>query len=167
MGHDQIQEMRNAGRKQLPPYYPSVVEQIEFVSLADVGAMVDVEVGETVYFHPNLTEPENEHAEGVYKALPDQLICVGTRMQAGWVLVEPIAEESIVDGFILSVEPGSKMLEGIVRHIRNRPDLKPGDQVMFQEDSNWEFTVEGVVYFAMKEENIWLKEIQPPIQTAL
>lgn len=157
IGHDVIQEASNAGRKQLPKYNPSTKETIDFISLADIARLVDVKVGEEVYFHPNVTEEENKHSEGVYKALPDALICVGTRMQGGWVLVEPIAEESIVDGFMVSVEKGKKLLEGIVRHIRNRPDLNPGDHVFFQEDSNWEYEVEGTVYFAMKEENIWMK----------
>jgi len=157
VGHDQIQENFNAGRKKLPTYYPGSKEQISFVSLADIAQLVDVEVGEEVYFHPNVTEEENLHADGVYKALPDALICVGTRMQAGWVLVEPIAEENVVDGFIVSIDKSTKMLEGIVRHIRNRPDLKPGDHVFFQEDSNWEYEVDGKKYFAMKEENIWMK----------
>jgi len=167
IGHDQIQEARNMGRGNLPKYNPSTKETIDYISLADIARLVDVEVGEEVYFHPNVTEPDNLHAEGVYKALPDQLICVGHRMQAGWVLVEPVAEDVTSDGFITSVDAGTKLLQGIVRHIRNKPDLKPGDHVFFQEDSNWEYEVEGVTYFAMKEENIWLKVLPQPTQTAL
>jgi len=157
IGHDQIQEARNAGRKNLPKYNPSTKENIDYISLSDIARLVDAQVGEEVYFHPNVTEPENLHTEGVYKALPDQLICVGTRMQAGWVLVAPIAEEVTLDGFITSIDAGTKLLEGIIRNIRNRPDLKPGDHVFFQEDSNWGYEVDGKVYFAMKEENIWMK----------
>lgn len=161
LGHDQIQEMRNAGRKSLPEYYPSARERIDWLSLADIGRLVDVEVGEEVWFHPNVSEPENLHQEleigNVYKAFPDVLICANGRMQAGWVFVEPIQENNEVDGFVLSVEPEHKMLEGIVRNIRNRPDLRIGDHVYFQENSNWEYEVDGKLYFAMKEENIWMK----------
>jgi len=165
VGHDTLQTMALMGRKSATiQYYPSTKEQIDFISLADIGALVDAEVGETVYFHPNVTEPENLHEEhesySVFKALPDALICVGTRMQAGWVLIEPHEDVTIDSGFILSVEPIHKMLEGTVRHIRNRPDLKPGDHVFFQEDSNWEYEVEGVKYYAMKEDNIWMKAIE-------
>jgi len=156
-GHDQIQQDFNGGVKNLPSYYPGTRETFDFISLADIARLVDVQVGEEVYFHPNVTEPENMHTEGVYKALPDQLICVGTRMQGGWVLVDPIEESNVTDGFITAIDAGTKLLEGIMRHIRNRPDLKPGDHVFFQEDSNWEYEVEGTVYFAMKEENIWMK----------
>lgn len=163
VGHDTLQEMAAAGRKSATiKYYPSTKEQIDFISLADIGALVDVEVGEVVYFHPNVTEPENLHqeleTETIYRALPDALICVGTRMQAGWVLVEPIEDEVVTDtGLVTSIEPVKKLLQGIVRHIRLREDLKPGDHVYFQEDSNWEYEVEGVTYYAMKEENIWMK----------
>ncbi len=157
MSHDAIQEMANAGRKQLPAYYPTCRERIDFISLADIARLVDVEVGEEVYFHPNVTEPENLHSEGIYKALPDALISVGTRMQAGWVYVEPIMEETVADGLIKSIDAESKLLEGIVRHIRLRPDLRAGDHVCFQHDSNWEYEVNRVTYFAMREENIWMK----------
>lgn len=157
MSHDAIQEMANAGRKQLPAYYPTCRERIDFISLADIARLVDVEVGEEVYFHPNVTETENLHSEGIYKALPDALISVGTRMQAGWVYVEPIMEETVADGLIKSIDAESKLLEGIVRHIRLRPDLHTGDHVCFQHDSNWEYEVGGVTYFAMREENIWMK----------
>jgi co-chaperonin GroES (HSP10) len=58
---------------------------------------------------------------------------------------------------IKSIDAESKLLEGIVRHIRLRPDLSPGDHVCFQHDSNWEYEVDGKVYFAMKEENVWMK----------
>jgi hypothetical protein len=163
VGHDQIQEMKNAGRKQLPQYNPSNKETIDFISLADIGALVDAEVGETVYFHPNVTEPENLHQEletcAIYKALPDAIISVGTRMQAGWVFVRPMEQSNVVDEIYVDVEPAKKMLEGVVAHIRNRPDLKPGDHVYFQENSEWEYEVDGVVYYAMKEDNIWLKRV--------
>lgn len=164
VGHDALQQMANIGRKSATiQYYPSVKEQIDFISLADIGALVDAQVGETVYFHPNVTEPENLHQEledsTIYKALPDALICVGTRMQAGWVLVEPHEDVVVQDGFIVSIEPIQKMLEGTIRHIRPRPDMKAGNHVFFQDDSNWEYEVEGVKYYAMKEENIWMKKI--------
>lgn len=170
VGHDALQELANVGRKSATiQYYPSTKEQIDFISLADIGAMVDVEVGETVYFHPNVTEPENLHEERedclIYKALPDALICVGTRMQAGWVLVEPHLDSTVTDtGLLLSIEPVHKLLEGTIRHIRNRPSMKPGDHVFFQDDSNWEYEVEGVMYYAMKEDNIWLKFNKTPAQ---
>lgn len=162
VGHDMLQNFHNIGRKSgTIQYYPSTKEQIDFISLADIAELVDVEVGEEVYFHPNVTEPENLHEEGIYKALPDALICVGTRMQAGWVLVEPHADKVITDsGLILTAEPTSKLLEGTVRHIRNRPDLKPGDHVFFQDNSEWEYEVEGVTYYAMREENIWMKMVK-------
>lgn len=163
VGHDQIQQMANIGRKDLPKYNPSAKEQIEFISLADIGALVDVRVGEMVHFHPNVTEPENLHqeleTETIYKCYSDALICVGTRMQAGWVLIEPHVESMEQDGFVVAVEAGTKMLEGTVAYIRQREDLKPGDHVFFQENANWEYEVGGKVYFAMREENVWMKLI--------
>lgn len=163
LGHDAIQASVNMGRNP-KAYYPGSKEQIDFKSLADIGALVDVQIGEMVYFHPNVTEPDNVHqeleGETIYRCLPDVLICVGTRMQAGWVLVEPHAAESVVDGFIVSVEPVSKMLEGTVAHIRDREHLKAGDHVYFQLDSNWEYEVDGNVYFAMRDENVWMKRVK-------
>lgn len=164
VGHDMLQHMALQGRKsESIKYYPSTKEQIDFISLADIGELVDAEVGEIVYFHPNVTEPENLHEEherySIYKALPDALICVGTRMQGGWVLVEPHEDVTVKDGLILSAEPMHKMLEGTVRHIRMRPDLQAGDHIYFQENSDWEYEVNGMRYYAMKEENIWMKRL--------
>lgn len=168
IGHDAIQKQVNMGYKEWEKsenyYHPGTVEKFKFLSMQHYGRMIDAKVGEKVYFHPSVTEEENKLSENTYLAIADKLICVvdgeNIRVQAGYMLVEPhmdsVLEES---GFIVKLQEEAKMLEGTVRHIRAGASLKDGDSILFMEDANYEFEVEGINFYAMKEDEALMKVI--------
>ena len=171
VGHDAIQQQRNLGYDWgNEKYNAGLKDKIEFMSVADYGRLIDAKVGEKVYFHPSVTEPENfiEEKDGkmYYYAPVDQIICTvtekGIRMQGGYVLVEPHMEEEMAliseTGLIVKTEVEAKMLEGTIRHVRDGIDLKAGDEILFQESSDWVFNVEGTDYYALREDEIWLRK---------
>lgn len=176
IGHDAIQFQRNLGRTDWgnEKYHPGLKERIEFMTISDYGAMIDVKPGERVYFHPSVTEPENfiEEKDGkqFYLAAVDQLICVvedTIRPQGGYVLVEPHMEDESVrqseTGFILKLETEAKPLEGTVAFARPEALVKPGDFILHQVDANWEVEIEGKKYYAMREDEIWLRKLKTAI----
>jgi co-chaperonin GroES (HSP10) len=81
--------------------------------------------------------------------------------QGGWCMVEPHMEtwEEITtkSGIIKKPRPEAKMLQGTVRHISKRPDLKAGDKVFFVRFADYVMTIEGVPYYVMREDDILTK----------
>lgn len=181
IGHDAIQKQVNIGYKDWEKfenyYHPGIKESFDFLSMEHYGRMIDAKVGDKVYFHPSVTEDENKMSEGIYRASADKLICVveemvetelitmtsqhygwNIRPQAGHMLVEPHMDNELErDGFIIKTEAEAKMLEGTVRHIRKGAALKRGDQILFQLDADWIFEVEGIKFYAMKEDDAFVK----------
>lgn len=172
IGHDAIQEKRNLGAKWgNEKYHPSTKERFDFLTIADYGAMIDAKVGDKVYFHPSVTEPENlieeKDEKQFYYAAVNELICVmgedgQIRVQGGFVLVEPHFEsEDALEsktGIIIKTEVEAKMLEGTIKFVREGINLKRGDEILFLENSNWEIIIEGILYYAMLEEEIFLRK---------
>lgn len=171
ISHDAIQLQRNMGRTDWgnEKYHPGMKEQIDFMTIADYGAMIDAQVGEKVYFHPAVTESENflEEKDGkrLYLAAVDQIICVVAdgviRPQGGYVLVEPHMEttDALISatGLIIKQEVEAKLLEGTVRYAREGADVESGDDILYQKDADWVVTIEGVKYYAMREEECWMR----------
>lgn len=167
IGHDAIQRQVNMGYKDWEDfqnyYHPGLKESFDFLSMEHYGRMIDAKVGEKVYFHPSVTEEENYMSPGVYRANGDKLICVvgdTIRPQAGYVLVEPHFDTQMEEsGFIIRAESEVKLLEGTVRYARPGSDLVEGDFILHMEDANWEIIIEGVKYYAMKEDEVFLKKV--------
>lgn len=164
VGHDAIQFQRNCGRRDWgrEKYHPGLKEVYEYMTVAEYGAMIDLKVGEKVYFHPSVTEPENlleknEEYE-LYLATVDQLICgIGEtiRPQGGFVLIEPSIDTQVESsGIVFRQEGEPVMLEGIVRHARPGSGLVPGEEIYFLENADWSMRIEGVVYYALREDEI-------------
>lgn len=174
VGHDAIQLQRNYGRKDWgrEKYHPGLKERYEYMTVAQYGAMIDLRVGERVYFHPSVTEPENRLEKDLYLATVDQLICgVGwvpdpitsekplemlqIRPQGGFVLIEPVMDTQLEsDGIVIRQEAEAVLLEGIVRHARRGSGLEEGEHIYYLENADWVLKIEGVVYYAMREEEI-------------
>lgn len=171
VGHDAIQLQRNYGRKDWgrEKYHPGLKERYEYMTVSEYGAMIDLRVGEKVYFHPSVTEPENRLEDKLYLATVDQLICGvyygyevtgGTtktyiRPQGGFVLIEPVMDTQLESsGIIIKQEAEAVLLEGIVRHTRPGSGLEEGERIYYQEYSDWALKIEGTVYYAMLEENV-------------
>ncbi len=163
VGHDLIQTKINQGQTDYhadwEKYYNLATKpDLKYLTLADYPC--DARIGEKVYFHPSVTEEENEIGEGLYRCRPDQIFLVVEelvtsiatshrfRMQAFHLLVEPIIEEQ---GFIEEIDEEKKMFQGIVRH----GSLKD-QKIWFQVDANWEVEIEEVVYYVMKEEDVFV-----------
>lgn len=158
VGHDDIQQAISEGNTNYLDWelYYNVAgkDSLDFLTLADYPC--DAQVGETVIFHPGVTEPDNLLEPNTYKCRPDQLICVSREtlvMQGGYVLVEPIAVVNEEAGFILSIEAENELLRGIVRH---SVDLAPGTEIGFVENADWTIEIDGVKYFAMRNDEIML-----------
>lgn len=159
IGHDAIQKKVNEGYGWTNhQYHPGAREGFDYITVADYGRMITAKKGDEIYFHPSVTESENELGEAdgllLYRAMVTELIAVGTVPQGGHVLVEPLAKANYSGEIVLSVDGEDKLLEGIVKFSRDGSGVSPGDHVCFQEDSNWDFFIGGVRYFAMLEENL-------------
>lgn len=167
IGHDAIQKIINSGDTTWSnaKYHPGLTEKIDFETIADYGFKIDAKIGEKVYFHPSVTESENVYGENEYLASVDQIICVireGTIVpQGGFVLVEPVIDETLESstGLITGLESEPVPLEGIVRHVRDGIDIQKGDRILYQDAADWEVTIEGIKYYAMKEDEIWIKQL--------
>lgn len=161
IGHDAIQQKINEGYKWgNETYHPGAKEGWNYVSREDYGRLITAKIGDQVYFHPSVTEPENYiteiNGQEIYRAQVHELISVGNATQGFYILVQPIDE---VNETGLSLDPKDKMLEGRVRYCRDGSPVKPGDYVFFQEGSDWVFEVNEERLFAMLEENILMKEV--------
>jgi len=170
IGHDAIQSQRNQGVQpewDNTKYHPGICERINYATIADYGTTIDCEVGEKVYFHPSVTEPENLIGDDEYLATVDQIICaVGKngdiRPQGGYILVKPNLESEdelkSETGLIVKDEVEAKLYEGTIAFCRKGFDLKSGDVILYQEASDWIIKIEGVDYYVMLEENIWMRK---------
>lgn len=82
VGHDDIVDRMNRGytNHSDKAYYPSTFEKYDTVTMADLSELVDVKVGDKVYFMPMATEDENmllkEKDREVYRISVTDLICV-------------------------------------------------------------------------------------------
>lgn len=171
IGHDAIQKQVNLGNAWgNEKYHPGLKERLEFQTIAEYGALIDAQVGEKVYFHPGVTESENlikeEEGKAYYLAAVDQLICIvspeGIRTQGGFVLVEPHLESEdtlLAEGLIVGLEVEVKMQEGTVRHVRQDAEMKIGDHILYVTDANYSIDIEGVTYYAMREDEITMKRV--------
>lgn len=148
VGHDLIQEKINMG---FPEYHDwerfynlATHEEIMYDTLADYPT--DARVGEKVYFHPSVTEPENKIGPNLYKCRADLLVCVmpDFRMQGGYILVKPIERSNEDHGLILSTSSERELLRGIL----------DGQEVLFQDYADWEYEIEGEKYYAMRRNEI-------------
>ena len=169
IGHDAIQKQINIGNPWgNEKYHPGLKEKLEFMTIAEYGALIDAQVGEKVYFHPSVTESENlikeEDGKTYYLAAVDQIICVvtdaGIRPQGGFVLIEPHYEEEMErSGLIVELESVPKAQEGTVRYARADAEMKPDDHVLYLTDADWSIEIEGKTYYAMREEEITMKKL--------
>lgn len=161
VGHDDIQQKINEGYHwSNAQYHPGGTNHFKYISRAGYGERIDAKEGDEVYFHPSVTEPENEMSPGIYRCQVHELISVGTRPQGFWILVEPHAETNESLGLSLSVDGQDKMLEGTVRYAREGCEFILGQKVFFQEGSDWEFFIGEERLFAMLEENLLLTEVK-------
>lgn len=169
ISHDSIQKQVNLGFKWDESYYhPGAKEQMEFITIADYGEMIDAKAGDKCYIHPMVTEPEKLFAikDGVrlYLAEVNEIVCVVRNgviiPQGGYILLDPIEMDDQVNGLVVDASKKDEPLKGIVRHTRDGSGVDVGDVVLFQEDSNWDFVIEGHRYYAMLEEDIFVKCIQ-------
>lgn len=167
IGHDAIQLQRNRGMDWgNEKYHPGLKDRIDFLTIADYGALIDAKVGEKVYFHPSVTEAENMISEGQYKMAVHELICVvgdTIRPQGGYVLVEGVLEDdqelTSGTGLQIKTEKEHHLLEAIVLHARPEAQVKPADFILYQENANWEVIIEGKKLFAMLEEDCMMRKI--------
>jgi len=143
-----------------------MLERYNYLTYADYGKRITAKDGDQIYFHPSVTEPENllgTHGDKeLYLASPHDMIAVGIVPQGFYILIEPHLEERERDGFLLDVDVKDRLLEGIVKYSSSIPT---GTRVNFQQDSNWEFIIEGQRLYAMLEENIIFVDETDKVQT--
>lgn len=161
IGHDGIQLQVNQGYEwSNAQYNPSTCPGYKYLTRGDYAKMLTGKKGDEVYFHPRVTEPENflkeENGLQLYRADVTDLILIGDIPQGGWLLVKPHLEDNERDGMVISLEDQDKMLEGTVKYCRAGSGLNVGDEVIFQEDANWDFMIGDERLYAMMEEDVFL-----------
>lgn len=168
VGHDWIQDKVNRGYKNHSnkDYYPSTVDEFKFITLADIGKLCDIQVGDTVYFDEKVTEFENYLGEldgkEHFRARIDEVFCVirdgKILMQGGWVLVEPEMETwkdiTTKSGIIKKTKPEPKPLRAIIQHVRLHDFMKVGQNITYITDSDWTIKIEGKQYYVIQESDI-------------
>lgn len=150
-------------------YNPSTFEAYEVITMADIAKKVDIQRFDKVYFDPKVTEPENflgMHKEReLYKVRVDQILCVIRNSeiitQGGWCLVEPNMETwddiKTKSGIIKKPNPEAKYLEGTMRYVTGRDDIKYGDDIRYLQYANWTAKIEGKDYYVIQGEDIICK----------
>lgn len=134
--------------------------------MADIAKTVNVKVGDKVYFDYLATDPMNmlgNHPKGeLYKIQVDQIYFAvqggNVVAQGGWAAVTPVMEtwESLTTptGIIKKPKPEAIYLEGVVKHISDRPDVKIGDKIIYQRNADYAMKIEGVDCYVMRESDI-------------
>lgn len=187
ISHEYIQSKRNAGHRagkrnyDEKMYQPCMFNHYESITCADIGKMVDIKAGERVYFTENATERERfmgRHNDGFMYAVRVDEIQAAVRespifegyssfkkkriiMQGGWVLVKVNMETwqdiTTPSGVIMKVAPEAIPLQGTIVEVSHRPDLKPGDKILFECEADAPCTVEGQEYVIMRDEDVLVK----------
>lgn len=164
IGHEHIVDKINRGYNKshdVKTYYPSTFEKYPSVTFADIGARVNVAVGERVYFVPQVTEHQNfqgkaAHGGLLYRMMVTDIFAARQRgkirTQGEWVLIKPNTEtwEEITtpSGIIKKPQPERKYLEGTVA-ISHHDHCKEGMKILYVRDADCEVKINDEVYFLM------------------
>lgn len=182
VGHDHIEFQRKYGYGNYTNknYYPSTFEKYEEITCIDIAELVDVSVGQRIYFDEKATEQERymgmHKGKLLYSIRVDEIICSikfgmkknQIQAQGHWVILEPKMEdwndilipiegkpkEEWLQG---KVSPDRIWLNGIVRSVNNRDDLQDGDTVIFMRDADAPITIEGKDYTCMYNDEVLAK----------
>ena len=167
-GH-QIESLVKMGNRSFSrkDYKCTTFERYPSITMADIGARMDLVVGDTVYFdYRNTDEEENvftlPDGRSVYKMTPNTIYCAvrngKIQMQGMWVIVKPNMEtwEEIKteSGIIKKPQPEAKYLEGIIMHTNSEDYGKPGDLIIYIPDSDCELEIENQKVYLMMEREI-------------
>lgn len=161
-----IERLLRMGYTRVPQYNPSTLEKFPEIKLSDIAKKVKVLPKDIVYFDQSVTDPENylgkHNGQEMYKLRVDQIYCSVRNgqiiPQGGWCFVEPKMEtwEEITtpSGIVKKPNPEAVYLEGFVRHIAAREDIKSGDHIIYQRHADYKMTIEGAEYYVMREEDL-------------
>jgi co-chaperonin GroES (HSP10) len=167
IGHDDIVDKINRGYRNHAEktYYPSTFDAYDVVTYADIAQKVDVKIGDTVYFTPQTTEPENylgkHKGKDVYRVIVSDLWCSfrddQAIMQGEWVLVKPNKEtwEDITTpaGVIKKPRPDAKYLEGFIAHSKH-DHLSVGTKIIYIPNADCDVKIRDEEYFIMPAQDI-------------
>lgn len=160
VSHDDIQAMVMQGYPWgQDQYNPSTNENVfSYVTVADYGRMIDVKVGNQVYFHPSVTEEDNylgEHGDvALFKAAVTEIVFSEGIPQGGYVILKPVPVSQA--SLITSLDPEDAEKLGTVAYARSGSEFTLGMFVMFVDNANWEFWIGDERYYAMREDEIIL-----------
>ena len=171
-----IQRMVNQGYTKLPVYWPTAFDDYKIIKISDLGAKMDVNVGDKVYIDYQASDKENflgmHNGAPMFRVSVDRIYCSVRRerskvdrrfrniihMQGGWVLVKPDVESwdeiKTESGLVKKPKPEAKSLLGFVQHVRPGIDLKAGDHVVYIRNADYVVLVEGTPYYVMREDDI-------------
>lgn len=164
-----IERAMQLGNRRLPEYNPSSFDKFPEVTMADIASKVNVGTGQKIYFDYLATDPENflgPYNEGeLYKINVDQIYFAvredKVEVQGGWCAVTPKMEtwEDITtpSGIIKRPSPQAIYLEGIVKYISEREDVKVGDKIIYQRNADYAMNIEGENCYVMRESDILCK----------
>lgn len=134
-----------------------------------------IQVGDRVYFHFNCLDTAKESGYGVedetgylYCGIHISMLYCAVRypgeiiMISNHILVNPIEEDTSKmvskHGIILKDRPDNVMQHGIVMHCgknnRRESEIKPGDQIIFEQDAEFEMVIEGKKYYKQTHDEV-------------
>ncbi len=165
IGHDIIQHNVNEGYKwSNDNYHPGTVDNYEFVTIEDVARLVNVNVGDRIYAHPNVFEGENamwkKDGKYTFRVRVDEIICSVVngviRAQGLHTILDPVWEKDsdIISkgGLFIKPQAEKKPNQGILLY--GREGLPVGELVFFMQDADWTLGIEGKEVYVIKEDEL-------------
>jgi co-chaperonin GroES (HSP10) len=180
---DFIGKKVNEGFTKLPQYNPSTFDGFDLITLDDISKLVNVRKGDKIYFDYTVASPDRFLGKfgdkgDMYMVRVDEIYCSVRYSRfknddgnftyiiiphGGWCLVEPAMESweeiETESGILIKPKPTARYLDGIVRHIRDRDDVKAGDRILYQRHADYTVSIEEIDYFVMKEEDILCRRV--------
>jgi co-chaperonin GroES (HSP10) len=183
VGHDWIEQQHQQGKRgyrdhENPQdrYYPSTFERYECITRQDIAKLVDVQVGDTIYFEPRATDVERylgPYKEGhMFSIRVDEILCKTKRSpifishqhhvqekiypQGGWVFVQISMEDwkdiTTPSGIIMKVAPEALPLRGKCIAAQNKKLEKM--EVLFEIEADAPIEIDGRSLTCMREDDI-------------
>lgn len=183
VGHEWIQHQNRLGQRgyrdhenPAKRYYPSTFEAYETTKFSDLAGLLDVKVGDRVYFDHKATDVERymgRHGSGhLFSVGAHEILCrtkkspvfrnheryVRTEIfpQGGWVFVqinfETWADITTPSGVIMKVAPEALPLQG--RVIAAQKKELEGKNVLFERDADAPITIDTMELTCMQQSDI-------------
>jgi co-chaperonin GroES (HSP10) len=140
---------------------PDAEEVVNWETYQDVYKP-DIEVGDTVYFcYQEISDNACiDPKKGIFAINYNEIVCVVRDgeiiTQSNYLLANKIIDKAkfTVTGILIDLQDTERLHVVTVSHCNPRSGLKPGDQILVQDNYDWSFIVDGVEYYALRYNQI-------------